>query len=179
VTVPRALRRVAVVVAAFAGALAPLLLLDGDRRAQGFRAYGLLLGVLALRAILGLSIDAGVAPVDSPFGAPRRLPRAIGRLLRRGRRDASRFTPTDHLATGAVHQASAFHYRLRPILREVADERLQAHHGIGIDDPRARHLLGAVAHEHLRADRPEPADRRAAGVDAATLHAILTTVESL
>lgn len=175
----RPLRRVVVVVAAFAGALAPLLLLDGDRRAQGFRAYGLLLGLLALRAVLGLSIDAGVAPVDSPFHVPRRPPSTVRRALRRRRGGAGRHTPTDHLAAGAVHQASAFHYRLRPVLREVADERLQAHHGITIDDPRARELLGPVAHDHLRADRPEPEDRRAPGVDAATLHAILTTVEAL
>jgi hypothetical protein len=179
VTVPRTLRRVAVVVVAFGGALVPLLLLDGDRRAFGFRAYGLLLGLLALRAILGFSVDAGVAPVDSPFHEPRRLPPAVRRRLRRGRDAAARHTPTDHLAAGAVHQASAFHYRLRPVLRDVADERLQARHGIGIDDPRARELLGPVAHDHLRADRPEPADRRAPGVDAETLHAILTTVESL
>ena len=178
-TVPRTLRRVAVVVAAFAGALAPLLLLDGDRRALGFRAYGLALGLLALRAILGFSLDAGAAPVDSPFHVPRRLPPALRRLVRRGRDTASRHTPTDHLASGAIHQASAFHYRLRPVLRDVADERLQARHGIGIDDPRARALLGPVAHEHLRADHPEPADRRAPGVDVDTLHTILTTVESL
>ena len=178
-TVPRTLRRVAIVVAAFAGALAPLLLLDGDRRALGFRAYGLLLGLLALRAILGFSLDAGVAPVDSPFHVPRRLPPPLRRLHRRGRDRTSRHTPTDHLAAGAIHQASAFHYRLRPVLRDVADERLQARHGIGIDDPAARDLLGPVAHDHLRADRPEPADRRAPGVDATTLHAILTTVESL
>ena len=125
------------------------------------------------------SIDAGTAPVDSPFHVPRRLPPALRRLVRRGRDTASRHTPTDHLASGAIHQASAFHYRLRPELREVADERLQARHGIGIDDPAARELLGPIAHEHLRADRPEPADRRAPGVDGSTLHAILTTVESL
>ena len=178
-TVPRTLRRVAAVVAAFAGALAPLLLLDGDQRALGFRAYGLLLGLLALRAILGFSIDAGAPPVDSPFHVRRRLPKPVRALLRRGGGDVSRYTPVDHLAAGAVQQASAFHYRLRPALRDVADERLQARHGVGIDDPAARELLGPVVHDHLRADRPEPADRRAPGVDADTLHTILTTVESL
>ena len=178
-TVPRTLRRVAVVLAAFAGALAPLLLLDGDRRALGFRAYGLLLGLLALRAILGFSIDAGTPPADSPFHVRRRLPAPLRALARRGRADVSRHTPVDHLAAGALQQASALHYRLRPALRDVADERLQARHGIGIDDPAARDLLGPVAHDLLRSDRPEPDDRRAPGIDADTLHAILTTVESL
>ena len=169
-------RPVLVVVAAFAGALVPLLLLDGDRRALGFRAYGLVVAVLALRAILGFSAYAGAPPVDSPFLRPRRL------SLRRRRSkdtDAARRTSIDHLVTGATSQASGFHFRLRPVLRDVADERLRSRHGIGIDDPDAAVLLGPVAHDHLRADRPPPHDRRGPGVDAETLAAILTTVERL
>ena len=179
----RRLRFLAPVVA-FAGALAPLLLLDGDRRALGFRAYGLTLGVLALRAVLTFTAESGAPPPDSPFERRRRLPMPRRRQRRRrsAHKEAHR-SNADHLATSATDAASAFHFRLRPLLRQAADERLRAHHGIGLDD--AAHatavadLLGPVAHDHLRADRPPPHDRRGPGVDAATLAAILTTVENL
>ena len=170
-------RRVIAVVVAFGGALVPLLLLDADRRALGFRAYGLLIGLLALRAILGFSLDAGAPPVGSAFVAPRRSP--IPGRWRGRRRDVSRRTAADHLAASAVNQASAFHFRLRPVLRDAADQRLRAKHGIGIDDARAAAVLGPLAHDHLRSDRPPPDDRRARGIDPAALDAILTTLERL
>lgn len=171
----RAVRQVLGVILAFGGALVPLLLLDGDRRTLGFRAYGLLLGLLALRAILGFSVDAGTPPVGSPFAAP---PRSRATWQRR-RRNESRRTAADHLATSAVSQASGFHFRLRPVLRDVADQRLRANHGIGVDDVGAAALLGPLAHDHLRSDRPPPDDRRARGIDPADLDAILTTLERL
>jgi len=174
----RSLRHVAAVVGAFAGALVPLLFLDGDRRALGFRAYGLLLGLLALRAILGFSLEAGEPPVDSPFAAPGALER-IGRWRRRRGRQATRRTATDHLVGSALSQASGFHFRLRPVLREAAEQRLQARYGIGVDDPAAATLLGPLAHDLLRHDRPPPDDRRSAGVDRATLTDVLTTLERL
>lgn len=175
----RALRLVAVVVVAFGGALLPLLFLDGERRALGFRGYGLLLGVLALRAILGFSIESGAPPVDSPFAVPRRRP-ALGRARRRRRtRTANARTSIDHLVSSATGQASGFHFRLRPVLREVAEQRLQAGYGTGVDAPGAAALLGPVAHDLLRHDRPPPDDRRSAGVDPETLADLLTTLERL
>ena len=175
----RALRQVLAVILAFGGALVPLLLLDGDRRALGFRAYGLLIGLLALRAILGFSVDAGAPPVGSPFEAPRRSPLPLPVRWSGRRRDVSRRTASDHLAASAISQASAFHFRLRPVLRDVADQRLRAKHGIGVDDAGAAALLGPLAYEHLRSDRPPPDDRRARGIDPAALDTILTTLERL
>lgn len=173
----RAVRQVVVVILAFGGALVPLLLLDGDRRVIGFRAYGLLLGLLALRAILGFSVEAGAPPIDSPFRVPRRSP--LSRRWSRRRHGVSRRTAADHLAASACTQASAFHFRLRPVLRDIADQRLRARHGIGVDDDGASAALGAIAHDHLRSDRPSPEDRRARGIDPADLGAILTTLERL
>ena len=169
----RALRPMAVAVVAFGAALVPLLFLDGDRRTLGFRAYGLLLGILALRAILGFSLEAGEPPVDSPFAAPRR------HLLRRRRPRVATRTSVDHLVASGTTQASGFHFRLRPVLRDIADQRLLARHGIGIDDLGAEGLLGPAAYALLRADRPPPHDRRSPGIDPATLDDVLTTLERL
>lgn len=174
----RALRQVAAVVVAFAGALVPLLFLDGDRRALGFRAYGLLLGLLALRAILRFSLEAGEAPVDSPFAAAGAFDR-LGRWRRRRATRSRRHTSVDHLVGSAMSQASGWHFRLRPVLREAAEQRLQARHGIGIDDPAAATLLGPAVHDLLRRDRPPPDDRRSAGIDATALTDVLTTLERL
>ena len=169
----RTLRHVAIVVIAFAAALVPLLFLDGDRRTLGFRAYGLVLGLLALRAILGFSVEAGEPPVDSPFAARRWRP------LRRRNEGAPKRTAIDHLAASGTSQASGFHFRLRPALRDIADQRLLARHGIGIDEPRAEAVLGPAAHDLLLADRPPPNDRRSPGIDPATLDDLLTTLERL
>jgi hypothetical protein len=173
--------RLAVAVAlAFLGALVPLLLLDGDRRTSGFRVYGLALGLLLLRAVITFTTEAEEAPPDSPFRRPRRLPDRLRRLGRTRPADATTTTTaTDRLVTGAVDSAGAFHFRLRPVLRAAADERLRAHHGVGIDDPAAAELLGPTAAALLTADRPPPTDRRTPGPDAATLATLLTAVERL
>lgn len=169
--------RMAVAVAlAFVGALVPLLLLDGDRRTSGFRVYGLALGLLLLRAVVTFTTETEEPPPDSPFRRPRRLP---GALRRRTRPAGPAATPTDRLVTSAVDSAGAFHFRLRPVLRAAADERLRAHHGFGIDDPAAAELLGPIAAGLLTADRPPPTDRRTPGPDATTLATLLTAVERL
>jgi hypothetical protein len=88
-------------------------------------------------------------------------------------------TPLDGLVIGATERSGQFHHRLRPALRDIADERLQARHGLTIDDPRSAAALGPVAWDHLRADRPPPEDRRSPGVDQATLDSIFDAVEAL
>jgi hypothetical protein len=78
---------------------------------------------------------------------------------------------------GAAHA----HHRLLPILREAAAARLGAHHGIELErrPEAAQELLGEDAWELLRPDRPEPADRFAAGVPRARVAAVIERVESL
>ena len=162
------------VVAVLGVVLAPLLLLDGDRRTSGFRAAVVVAGVLVLRAIANFTASAPAPPPDSPFASTRRRAR---RRKRRSMPPAR--TPIDALVIGATERSGQFHHRLRPALREVADERLQARHGLTIDDAAAEAVLGSVAWDHLRADRPAPVDRRSAGVDEATLRTIFDAVEAL
>jgi hypothetical protein len=168
--------------------LAPLLLLDGDRRTFGFRAAVAVLAVVALRAITTFTAEAEEPPRESPFartGSAARPPgsptRSVRGLLRtRARRRTPPRSAADALVIGAVERSGQFHHRLRPLLRQIADERLRAHHGIGIDEDTAagRHL-GPTAWALLRPDREPPEDRWSPGPDPATIAATLDALEAL
>lgn len=81
----------------------------------------------------------------------------------------------------SVIQAFHLHVRLRPILREIAAQRLLARHGIELDrEPtRARPLVGDRAWEIVRPDRPPPQDRLSRGPSLADLRAVVTELERL
>ncbi len=175
----RTVRSTIVVVVALTAAMVPLLLLEDRRRVLGFRAYVMLLGLLALRAVLRFTTTSEAPPPDSPFHRRRRLPPVPFLRRRAGPRDRGPTTALDHLMRSATETDGAFHFRLRPQLRDAAGERLQARHGRTIDDPRAAELLGEPAWSHLRPDRPRPSDRRAAGPTPETLAAVLAAVEAL
>ena len=72
------------------------------------------------------------------------------------------------------------HYRLRPLLRELASARLHAQHGVDLDrDPRrARRLLGDELWEVVRADL-ELTNRFGPGVPPATLERLVARLETL
>jgi hypothetical protein len=73
------------------------------------------------------------------------------------------------------------HHRLRPVLREVAANRLLLRHGLDLDmRPEAAHaLLGDAAWSWLRPDRPEPKDRWAPGPPIAELTAVVDAIERI
>lgn len=70
-------------------------------------------------------------------------------------------------------------YRLRPLLRQVAGDRLRQRHGVDLDDPAAAALLRASAWEYLRGDRPIVRDFRAPGLPLAVIADIVEAVERL
>ena len=73
------------------------------------------------------------------------------------------------------------HHRLRPLLREIAENRLLLRHGLEIDrrPEDARALLGDTAWSWLRPDRPEPVDRWGAGPPITELTAIVDALERI
>jgi hypothetical protein len=73
------------------------------------------------------------------------------------------------------------HRRLLPLLRSIAAARIAARHGFELERrPEAAHaLLGDDAWELLRPDRPEPADRHAAGLPPRSIVALIERVEAL
>jgi hypothetical protein len=140
----------------------------GADRTLTFHAYLLFVGALGLL-------------VAGRLAVPPRPER--GRRRRRRRR--SRDVPEDLARLeGQVSLASAsafdLHFRLRPLLRELAASRL-ARRGIDLDaEPgAAQSLLGEEAWELVRADRPEPTDRRAPGFPPARLDAVVTAIERI
>ena len=78
--------------------------------------------------------------------------------------------------TAAVH----VHYRLRPILREIAAARL-ARRGVALDGDAAPVVaaIGADLAELLRHDRPRPSDPFAPGLPPAQLRKFVERLEAL
>ncbi|HET6793343.1 MAG TPA: hypothetical protein VFH45_02805 [Acidimicrobiales bacterium] len=89
----------------------------------------------------------------------------------------------ERLVTFAVGRsgASDLHFRLRPLLRDMAARRLRTAHGVDLDaDPeKARALLGDDLFDLVRADRPPPADRLGPGLEVDTMAGVVERLERL
>jgi hypothetical protein len=149
---------------------------EGDERVWWYRGVVVVMTVLALRALVRW-LDSVPAPIPaSPF---RRRRIDWRRVLRR------RAAPvgTKHGSERALHlarlSAGDAHRGLRPLLREVADARLRARHGIALDDPGASALLAPATWDFVRGDRPVPHDLRARGLAPEDIDALLTDLEKL
>lgn len=160
----------ALVVAAVVGALPPLLLLEGGGRTTGFRLYGVVVGVLALRAVTRWVDAQPAASPPPPFRRPR---------LRRRVVQPVPVDPAEQLVRLATFSAGDVHRGLRPVLQVVADERLRARHRCTLTDPGAASLLGTATWELLRPDRPRPVDRRGPGLTPEQIDAVLADLEAL
>jgi hypothetical protein len=79
--------------------------------------------------------------------------------------------------------ASAFdvHFRLRPVLVDLAGDLLAARRGIDLqrEPERARTALGEPAWEIVRPDRPEPQERDQPGMEPPELDRVITALEQL
>jgi hypothetical protein len=72
------------------------------------------------------------------------------------------------------------HVRLRPVLVEIAEARL-GRRGLRLDrdEDEARRLLGPVAWELVRPERPAPANRDSPGIRPRELDDVLDALEAL
>ena len=93
---------------------------------------------------------------------------------------AASLAEAERVTWGAIANAGDAHWRLRPVLRDVATPALHAR-GIDLDgDPVAvRALIGNEAWELVRPDRPRPDDPFAPGMPPAALARILRSLEDL
>jgi hypothetical protein len=134
-----------------------------DRRALFVGIYELVLGAIAVSALVTsfrtLEPDAWLR---SPFERDPAKPEDAPTIA-----ELERFDRLVVLGTGSEFD---LHYRLRPLLRQLAADQLNARHGIEPDrDPeRARPLLGDELAALLSPDRTL-GRRNAAGIDAAEL----------
>jgi len=148
----------------------------GDR-ALVVRLWLVALGVVAVRAVMTAVAGLPLTPRRSAFDAVARPRPAPPPPPPGGLRDAR------WLLLLAAGSAADLHYRVRPVLREVAAQRLGANHGIELDDPlhasEAAELCGPALWEVVRPDRPGPVDRNAPGVDPRAVPALVGDLERL
>jgi hypothetical protein len=137
--------------------------------------FVLFLGGLALaaavRATHGASPDIHVPSLedelDDPLDVMPERPAELERLEREV-----------YLSLGSTFY---LHHRLRPLLREIASNRLLLGYGIDLDSrpTEAAKLVGPEAWEWLRPDRQEPRDRWAPGPPLEELDAVVDALERI
>src|SRR5207248_2476877 len=123
--------------------------------------------VLALKTLRRGFPDARPLRARSTGDARQRTPGTLARL-------------EQEVALGI---ASSFdlHHRLRPRLRALVQELLEARRGVSLErEPeQARDLVGAETWELVRPDRPPPEDRLGRGLPVSALARIVESVERI
>jgi len=127
------------------------------------------LGMLTERA-LGGHVVRDVPGLRLPWGWWRRP---------RGERVRA-LEELEHAVDFSLGTAFDVHYRLRPHVRRIAADRLGLR-GVSLDRQprRAAALLGPDAWDLARADRPEPDDRNARGLDLPQLRRVVEALDAL
>lgn len=134
----------------------------------------LALGGIALLRLVGLTTQAEPGARRSlydqalePRDAQAERPQELTRMER-------------EVALG-VDSAFYAHFRLRPLLREIAGQRLESRYASTVDEPRgeARASLPDEAWELFDPDRAPPRNPHAPGLDRERLHAIVDALEKL
>lgn len=150
--------------------LAAVVWIAPQHRGFAARAYLLLVATLAIRALALEIIQANPLGSRSSGVAHRRRPAVPDDLVR-----------IERALTGAPGSARETYHRLRPVLREIAADRLEVRRGIGLDaEPaRARDVLGDEAWALLRGGLPMPTDPYAAGTDLSTVTEIVAGLEAI
>jgi hypothetical protein len=88
---------------------------------------------------------------------------------------------TERMLSMAATTAFDLHFRLRPVLREVAEQRLADRRGLRLDsgDPRVEEACGEELWEVVRPDREAPDHRYRPGLDAAALERVVARLEAI
>ena len=143
-----------------------------DRRDLFLDLYVLALGGIAVIRLVGLTqrrLGPGErSEFDEALRAPTHRPRTI----------AERDKLAREVGLG-MQTAFDFHFRLRPVLVEVA-QQLLAGRGVSYDDERrAKEILGDETWELVRPGREPPRDRNAPGPAANELGRVVASLEAI
>jgi hypothetical protein len=162
------------IVAATVGVLAAVVFYPG-RRSLEVDMFVLFLGALGLA--LGVSLTREASPdVHGPSLADE-LADPLDVLPQRPV-ELERMEREVYLSLG-----TSFHlyHRLRPMLREIAENQLRVRHGLDLEQrpDDAHELLGDAAWSWLRPDCPEPRDRWGPGPPLAELTAVVDALERI
>lgn len=136
-------------------------------------ALDLYLLLIASAAVLPLvrALAGAAPPVEpEPPARPRRVSRRLPELER-----------TERAVLLSASTAFDVHYRLRPILREIAAQRLSSRRGLSLDDDveASRLVVGEPTWELVRPDREPPHLRSGPGVGAAQLREVVVALERI
>ena len=115
-----------------------------------------------------------------PLGAGSVLAEALENELRQPVRPQE-LERTERLLAIAATTAFDLHVRLRPILRNVAEQRLADRQGLRLDsgDPSVEEALGEELWELVRPDREAPERRFAPGLERAAMRRVIERLESI
>jgi len=171
--VTHTLRSTLAIAIAAAIAAAASLLFGIDRTDIVLDAY--LVFVAGLLALATTRIVSGVFP--SPLGV---VPRTLARTPRRYARPDSLRVTEDVVA---LAQADHFdlHFRLRPLLADIATAGLSARTGIDLQaaPERAEAELSRETWAIVRPDRPRPEGKGIRGIDNGSLSAVVAELERI
>lgn len=137
-------------------------------------AHLFLVAVVAIALATAVRLLRDVEPGRSAFEAAlRREPARTERLPELARLERE--------VTLAASSSFDVHFRLRPLLRELAGGLLAARHGVALDgQPElARATLGEETWELVRADREPPRDRYGPGIPPDRLRRVVESLEAL
>ncbi len=142
-----------------------------DRAELAIHTWLLVVLGLAFVALLRI-VQAAYPSRNSPFVASLEQP------ARTVERPAS-LARTEREVSMAGAAAFDVHFRLRPMLVELAGELLLARRGIDLErsPERAHAVLGDDTWEIVRPDRPQPRQRHDPGMSQAKLDRIVTALE--
>jgi hypothetical protein len=136
--------------------------------------YLLFVGGITLLALVRTTRVAQPGSGDSPFEL------ALRPIRSRPQRPPELVRLEQRIAL-AVTTAFDVHFRLRPVVQDVAAQRLWARHAVELEthSDRAQALLGADVWELARPDRPPPADPFAPGVGVRGIERIVAELEQV
>ena len=141
------------------------------RRELAFDLFLLLIAAGAILALVrALSAVAPRAPVRRYGLRPARSTQRLAELDR-----------TERAVLLSASTAFDLHYRLRPILREIAAQRLATRRGLALDADveEARAVVGESTWELVRPDREPPHLRFAPGIAARHLREVVAVLERI
>jgi hypothetical protein len=145
---------------------------------SGLRAVLLDAYLVAIGAVLLLALVRATR-VQAPAAGPSMFDRAL-QNMRRPAPDSGELTLVRDLDL-SILSALHLHIRLRPVLREIAAQRLRAQYGVDLDSEpgRARELIGPATWEVVRPERPPPDDRLSAGPPLSYFREVAAELERL
>jgi hypothetical protein len=134
--------------------------------------YLIYLGGITLLALVRMTRVAQPGSAASPFE------RALRATSERAQRPPELVRLERQLALAATTEFDV-HYRFRPLVREIARQRLWAKHTIDLENEpkRAQPLLPAHTWDLVRPDRPPPEDRFARGPGLLGIEAVVAELE--